>query len=335
MNTFPPANRRQAVARLAAGLALAPSGLLLPRAAQAHEKFPAPGKQLRITVPFPAGASTDFSARVVGQKLGEQQGLPIIVENKTGASGNIAADHVAKTPADGYNLLFGAVSLVTNPALYERPPYIPDQLVPVGVGIDTQLVLVARADLPAHTLKEVVAASAAKAGGINAASAGTATLSHLGWEILATETKVAFNHVPYRGSAPALTDLVAGQADVMIESVASALPYITSGKLRAIAVLTPRRLASLPGVPTAAEQNFKSLEYSAWNGFMAPAQTPPATLQALNTLLARAIQHPDVSKGLLERGLEPVVMTPAAYLSFTQQEARRWTKVIKDGNVKL
>jgi tripartite-type tricarboxylate transporter receptor subunit TctC len=320
---------------LAGGLTLVPSSLWLGSQALAQDRFPTPGKQFRFTVPFPAGASTDYVARVVGQKLAEQQGLPVIVENKTGASGNIAADYVAKTPADGYNLLFGAVSLVTNPTLYERPPYIPEQLVPVGVGIDTQLVLVARADFGARTLKEVVAASAAKAGGINAASAGTATLSHLGWEILAAETRVAFNHVPYRGSAPALTDLIAGQADVMIESVASASPYLASGKLKAIAVLTPRRLASMPNVPTAAEQGFKSLEYSAWNGFMAPAQTPAATLLALNGLLAKAMQHPDVSKGLLERSLEPVVMTPANYLAFAQQEARRWTKVIKDGNVKL
>lgn len=311
------------------------SGALCALGASAQEGFPLAGRQLRITVPFPPGAATDSTARFISQKAGELAQLGVVVENKTGASGNIAADQVAKQPADGYHLLCGAVSIVTAPVLYERAGYVPDQLTPVGVGTDSHLILVARASLAINNLKDMVAASAAASGGLNAASAGAGTLSHLGWEILRAETRVSFNHIPYRGSGPALTDVMGGQADVMIDSVVSAAPHIASGKLKALAVLTPKRLPGLPQVPTATEQGFASLQYSAWNAFFVPSQTPAAVVQALNVLLSRAVQHPEVSKALQERALDPVVMTPAAYLAFAQQEAQRWSRVIKAGNVKI
>lgn len=320
----PPVRRRAFVQSLALPL-------LAGTAAWAQDKFPS--RPIRINVPFPAGASNDYVARLIGQKLGEQSGATIIVENKTGASGNIAADFVAKAPADGYNLLLAAVSVVTNPALTARPAYVPEQLVPLGVGVDAQLVLVARADFPARDLAGLVKAAADKPGAINAASPGVATLPHLGLEMLGTQARVKFNHIPYRGSAPALADIVSGQADWMVDTLVSAQPFVAAGKLRALAALTPKRIASLPALPTAGEQGFKFLEFSAWNAFMVAAATSPVLVQTLHDALARAIQAPETSRALTERGLEPVVSSPAAYLDFVQQEARRWGQVIKDANV--
>jgi len=304
--------------------------LLAGVGAWAQDKFPS--RPIRIIVPFPVG-STDYVARLIGQKLGEQTGATIIVENKTGASGNIAADFVVNAPADGYTLLLAAVSVVTNPALMARPAYVPAQLVPLGVGIESQLVLVARADFPVQDLAGLVKAAVDKPGVVNAASPGVATLPHLGIEMLGTQARVKFNHVPFRGSALALTDIMAGRVDWMIDALVSAQPFISAGKVRALAVLTPKRIASLPAVPTASEQGFKFLEFSAWNGFMVAAGTSPAVVQTLHEALTRAIQAPETNKALVERGLEPVVLSPAAYLDFVLRESKRWSQVIKDANV--
>jgi tripartite-type tricarboxylate transporter receptor subunit TctC len=324
MNDFAFSARRRNLMKLVA------LPLVVGAAAWAQDKFPS--RPIRITVPFPVG-TTDYVGRLIGQKLGEQMGATVVVENKTGASGNIAADFVASAPADGYNLLLGAVSVVTNPALMARPPYVPAQLVPLGVGIDSQLVLVARTAFPARDLAALVKAAADKPGEVIAASPGVATLPHLGIEMLGTQAHVKFNHVPYRGSALVLTDLIAGRVDWVIDALVSARPFISSGKVRALAVLTPKRMASLPDVPTAGEQGFKFLEFSAWNGFMVAAGTSPALVQTLHEALARAIQAPEVSNPLIERGLDPVVLSPSAYLDFVLRESKRWSQVIKDAHV--
>ncbi len=326
MHPLPLLAHRRTVMKLMAISLVAGSGA----AVRAQDKFPS--RPIRITVPFPVG-TTDYVGRLIGQKLGEQMGATVVVENKTGASGNIAADIVANAPADGYNLLLGAVSVVTNPALMGKPAYVPSQLVPLGVGIDSHLVLLARLDFPARDLAGLVKAAADRPGAVNAASPGVATLPHLGVEMLATQAHVKFNHVPYRGSSLAMTDILAGRVDWVIDSLASAKPFLSSGKVRALAVLTPKRVSSLPDVPTAGEQGFKFLEFSAWNGFMVAAGTSSAIVQTLHEALARAIQAPETSKALMERDLDPVVMSPGAYLEFMQRESKRWSQVIKDANV--
>ncbi len=320
-----PAHRRTVMKLVALSL-VAGAGAVV----RAQDKFPS--RPIRITVPFPVG-TTDYVGRLIGQRLGEQLGATIVVENKTGASGNIAADFVANAPADGYNLLLGAVSVVTNPALMGKPAYVPSQLVPLGVGIDSHLVLLARLDFPARDLTGLVKAAADRPGAVNAASPGVATLPHLGIEMLATQARVKFNHVPYRGSALALTDILAGRVDWVIDSLASAKAFLSSGKVRALAVLTPKRVPSLPDVATAGEQGFQFLEFSAWNGFMVAAGTSSTMVQTLHEALARAIQAPETSKALMERDLDPVVMSPGAYLEFMQRESKRWSQVIKDANV--
>ncbi|MGE4335798.1 MAG: Bug family tripartite tricarboxylate transporter substrate binding protein [Pigmentiphaga sp.] len=305
-----------------------------PSTAAQNRKDQFPDRPIQIVVPFPAGAANDYTARLIGQNLSDVLSVPVIVENKTGASGLIAADSVAAAPADGYHLLLGTVSLVTQPTLTGRPTYIPERLIPLGVAVDQQLALVARSDLAAHDVDSMMAASAGAPGGLNAASAGSGTLSHLGWEILRKETGTIVNHVPYRGSTPAMTDLIAGHADVMIDTITSALPHLLNGKIKALAALTPERLAALPEVATVSEQGYPWLGFSAWNAFMVPAGTPPEVIRTLHEALTKAIERPEVAGNLRDRGLLPVVLTPAGHLEFIQQEAQRWNQVLRDADVK-
>jgi tripartite-type tricarboxylate transporter receptor subunit TctC len=274
-------------------------------------------------------------ARLVGQRLGEQTGQTVIVDNRTGASGDIAASAVARAAPDGDTLLLAPVSLVTNPVVTGKPGFFPTQLVPLGVGIEAQLVTVKRKTLDATDIKGLLALARSDAGKLNAASAGVATLSHLGIELLGSPNGVRFNHIPYRGSVPAMTDTIAGQTDIMIETIFNAMPYISAGKVTPLAVHSSTRNPLLPDTPTYAEQGFKAMEFSAWNTFMVPAGTPPATRQRLHDALAKAMAPRDVTAALLSRGITPVVQTPEASEAFIKGEAARWGKVIKDANVTL
>ncbi len=315
---------------LLAGVAtLAPAIAL----SQAADKFPS--SPVTIIVPFPAGGSTDFVARTVGRSLADIWKVPVVVENKVGAGGNIGADFVARSPANGLTILMGAVSTVTNPSLYKTAPYIPRVLVPIGVGVDSHLVTIARNDLPARDIAGMIALSATKPGGLNAASAGAGTLSHLGLELLGAEHKARINHIPYRGSAPALTDVAGGQVDIMIDTITSATPMITAGKVKALAVHSPQRNPALPGVPSYAEQGIAGMSFSAWNIFMVPAGTPADRVATLNEAMAAVVRDPAVVKSFAERGLDVIVQTPAASIESLRNDALRWEKVIKDKNVTL
>lgn len=302
--------------------------------AQTNESAPFPSRPLQIIAPFPAGAATDFAARLIGQQLASDLGVPVVVENKTGASGTIAADAVVNGSADGQQLLLGTLSLVTQPELTGRPTYVPQQLEPLGVAVDMQLVLVAKPEISANNIAELLAEAKANPGVLKAASAGQGTLSHLGWEIVRQQTGSDLQHVPYRGSAPAMTDLMAGHTDVMIDTVTSALPHLSSGKIKALAVLTPERLAILPNVPTATEQGYPWLGMSAWNAFMVPANTPADRQAKLHEALKRAAQQPDVQKSLSDRGLDVVIRPPAEHREFVLQEQDRWTRLIREAGVK-
>jgi tripartite-type tricarboxylate transporter receptor subunit TctC len=259
--------------------------------------------------------------------------VPVVVDNKAGASGKLAADAVARAPADGHTLLLGAVSVVTNPPLYRTPPYVPQSLRPLGVGVASQLVTIARPNLPAKDVPGLIALSASSPAGLNGASPGTGTLSHLGLEMLVLNHRARISHVPYRGSGPALTDIMGGQTDVMIDAITSAAPAIASGKAKAIAVHTPQRAALLPGVPTYEEQGVKGMAFGAWNIFLVPSRTPPERIATLHAALACAIRDPAVSKALSERALDAIVQSPEESIEFMRREAQRWEKVIRDANV--
>ena len=321
---------------LAAGLgALLSLVCLWPVQAQgsAVEKFPS--QAVTIVVPFPAGGSTDYVARAMAHSLSENWKVPVLVENRVGAGGNIGADFVARAPANGHTVLMGAVSTVTNPSLYKLAPYIPRLLVPIGVGVASPLVTVVRSDLSATDVPALLALSRNKAGGLNAASAGAGTLSHLGLELLEADHKGNLHHVPYKGSTPALTDVMGGQVDLMIDTVVSASPAIVSGKVKALAVHTLRRIPTLPNVPTYEEQGLKGMSFSAWNVFMVPVGTPAERIAILHAAMSRAVREPAMAKGLGERGLEIIVQTPAESLDAIRNDALRWEKVIRDKNIGL
>lgn len=320
--------------RLLPALTLA-SAMLAPALvhSQAADKFPS--GTVTIVVPFPAGGATDYVARTLARSLADNWKVSVVVENKAGAAGNIGADFVSRAPANGLTMLLGAVTTVTNPPLYKMQPYIPRVLVPVGVGVNTQLVTVARNDLPAQDVASMIALSGTRAGGLNAASAGAGTLSHLGLELLEVNHKARINHIPYKGSAPALTDLAGGQVDIMIDSVTSAAPMIASGKVKAVAVHTPQRSPALPNVPTYEEQGMREMSFGAWNMFMVPAGTPADRIAALNSALTQAVRDPAIAKAMAERGLDILALTPAASLDYLLNDAQRWEKVIRDKNITL
>lgn len=301
--------------------------------AQAADKYPS--QQITIVVPFPAGGATDHFARTMAQALSDAWKVSVVVENRVGAGGNIGADFVARAPANGYTLLVGAVSTVTNPPLYKIPTYVPRVLTPVGIGVSSPLVTIARNDLPAKDMPGVLALSQSRPGGLNAASAGAGTLSHLGLELLESDHKGQVKHIPYKGSAPGLNDVMGGQVDIMIDSITSSIAAINGGRVKALAVHTPRRSPLLPNVPTYEEQGIKGMTFSAWNILMAPAGTPADRIAALNATLAKAIREPATTKALGDRGLDVIVQTPAESLEYIRTDAQRWEKVIKDKNVSL
>ncbi|HSV81844.1 MAG TPA: tripartite tricarboxylate transporter substrate binding protein [Ramlibacter sp.] len=323
-------------ARLLPGLAaLISAAALLPAPAKAQQSDRFPSSTVTIVVPFQAGGANDFVARTVAQPLSDTWKVPVVVENRVGAAGNIAADFVARAPASGHTILLGAVSMVTNPPLYKIQPYLPRVLTPVGVGVTGHLVTIARADFPARDIPGMLALSASKAGGLNAASAGAGTLSHLGLELLASSHKAKLNHIPYKGSAPALNDVMGAQVDVMIDTIVTAAPLIAAGKVKALAVHSPRRSPVLPGVPTYEEQGVKGMSFSAWNMFVVPTATPADRVAALNAALAKVMREPAIAKALADRGLDVIVQTPAESLEFMRNDAQRWEKVIKDKNISM
>lgn len=316
-------------------LALLAAACLAPAWAQQAAAGKFPSSTVTIVVPFPAGGATDFVARRVSQQLADAWKVPVVVENRVGAGGNIAADSVARAPADGHTILLGAVSMVTNPPLYKTASYIPRVLTPVGVGVNSQLVTITRPDLPAKDVAAVLALAKSRPQGLNGASAGAGTLSHLGLELLSSNHKAAITHIPYKGSAPALADVVGGQVDIMIDTVASARPLIASGKVKPVAVHGERRSEVLPDVPTYEEQGIRDMTFGAWNAFVVPSATPPDRVAALHAALAAVMKDPATVKALADRGLEPLVQSPAEGLAFMRREAQRWEKLIKDKNISL
>lgn len=323
-NTYPCIFAR--VLGVALSLALA-----LATVAMAQERFPS--STVAIVVPFPPGGATDYVARSVGNVLAEAWKVPVVVENRVGAAGNIAADFVARAPANGQTIMLGAASMVVNPPLYKIAPYIPRQLVPIGIGVTSYLVTIGRSDLAVKDMAALLALPATRQGQLNGASAGTGTLSHLGLEMLAAAQKIKLNHIPYKGSAPAVVDVMGGRVDVMIDTIASAAPAINSGKVKALGVHTEKRVAALPGAPTYDEQGLRGMNFSTWNIFVVPAATPPERIAALHAAFSKAIQEPAIAKSIADRGMDLVLQTPKESLEFMAGEAARWEAVVRERNL--
>ena len=295
-----------------------------------------PQKAVRIIVPFPAGGSADLIPRIAAEKLSQQWGQPVIVENRPGAAGNIGADVVFKSEPDGYTLLSAPPPpLVINRLLYPALTYDSTQFVPITVVAAIPNVLLVNAKVPANSVAELIAYARANPGKLNYASQGSGTTSHLTAELFKSMAGgLAITHVPYKGTAPALADLVAGQVEMMCDNLGVSLPHVKSGRLRALAVASRARSPSLPEVPTLA-QTLPGFEAVAWFGIVAPPKTPPAIAEKVAAGVREALKSPDVLKRLADMSADPMALSPAETAAFMKQETERWGRVIRAANVKL
>ncbi len=330
--------QRRALIHTAALAAAAFSTLAgLPAAAQGT--WPT-GKPIAYMVPFAAGGTTDTLARLIGQQLGTALGTTVVVENKGGAAGSIGSEAAARSAPDGYTLLGGTVSShAINISLYPKLGYDPiKSFSPVTLIGTNPVVLVVAANSPYKTLKDVLAAAKGKTGGLSSASAGTGSSQHLAVELLAYKSGVKFTHIPYKGSGPAIQDVISGQVDMMFDTTVVAAPHIQSGKLRAIAVTSPKRLASMPDVPTVAESGvseLKDFEVQSWQAIFVPAGTPTPVVSRLHNEIRKILAQPDMQTRLKGFGMEPADMTVAQISAFQKAEVDKWAQVIKAANIKV
>jgi len=295
-----------------------------------------PARTVRIVVPFAAGATNDIVARLFAQKLSEQTKQPFIVENRTGGSGIPGTDFVAKSAPDGYTLLLGNTALLgIHISLYSKLPYDPRDFAPVSVLAISPSVLVVHASVPARSVSELVALAKANPGKLNYASPGNGTPFHLSAELFKTQTGTNIVHVPYKGAAPALVDLLSGQVQLMFDNIPSVLPHIRSGKVRAIATTGAKRLALLPDVPTLAEAGFRNAESVSWFAIVAPKGTPREIVARLHAEIVKAESQPEVRQRLYELGAEPVGSSPEETAAHIRAEIAKWGKVIKESGAKV
>ncbi len=287
-----------------------------------------PSRPIKIVVPSPPGGSTDQLARLVGQKLSEAWSQPVVVDNKPGAGLTLGADFVAKSPADGYTLLMGAVHHSIAPAVYKKLPYdFAKDLMPITVIAVVPNVLIAAASLPAQTTREVIALAKASPGKLTYGSTGAGTAHHLIGEQFNDMAGTDITHIPYKGSSPALVDLMGGQITFMFDTVASCLPHIKSGKLKAIAVATATRSSALPDVPTLSESGLAGFDIATWFGLLAPTGTPKETISRLHTEVVRILSNTEVKKQLAGMGAEPIGNTPEEMKLQIASELSKFSKL--------
>ncbi|GAB3087428.1 tripartite tricarboxylate transporter substrate binding protein [Cupriavidus yeoncheonensis] len=289
-----------------------------------------PHKPIRLVVPYPPGGPTDIVARVVGQKLSEKLGQPLVVENRPGAGGNIGAEAVAKAAPDGYTLLVATTAHAINMTLFSKPGYDTRRdFAPVSMLTRGPLVLVTAPATPAGNVAELIALARARPGQVTFASSGNGQSTHLAAELFNSMAGVHMTHVPYKGSAPALTDVMGGQATVMFDTMLSAMPFVRDGKLKALAITGATRSPAAPDTSTIAQSGLPGYEASAWNALLAPAGTPPAVLGTLNGALKAVLQDPDVRARFATQGFAAEWTDPPATVRFIGQEIDKWSRVVK------
>jgi tripartite-type tricarboxylate transporter receptor subunit TctC len=295
-----------------------------------------PAKPIRLMVPFPPGGSTDIVARIVAQKLTAQLGQPLVIENRGGAGGTLGTAVVAKAPADGYNLVVGTTSThVVAPSVYQKLEYDPVRdFAPIGLMAVTPYLLVVNPGVPAKNLKELVELMRSQPGKLNYASAGIGSTTHLAMEMLKGASQTYALHIPYNGNGPAATAVMAGQVEILFGSLPAVLPHAKSGRVRALAVGTPKRSPSLPEVPTVAESGYAGFDASLWLALMAPAGTPAALIERLNKELIAAVGSKETREALDKNGAEPITSTPAELAAMIQDGVSKYAKVVKDAGVK-
>jgi tripartite-type tricarboxylate transporter receptor subunit TctC len=316
---------------------LAGSAVIAFPAAQAQQPGADwPNKPVRWIVPFPPGGAMDAIARTVGEKAAKTLNQPFIIENRPGAGGNIGADFVAKQPGDGYTMMITSIGMATNKPLYGKLSYDPvKDFAPVSLLAVVPNVLVTNATQPnVKTVSDLIAAAKKEPGKLTYASAGNGTSIHLAGELFTSLAKIDMLHIPYKGSGPAVSDLLGGQVNYMFDSITSAKPHIESGKLRALGVTTAKRSSSLPNIPTIAEAGLPGYEVSPWFAVFVPAATPKPVIAKLHAALTDAIKQPDMRARFEKMGAEPVGSTPDELAAHLAKESARWTKLIAERGIK-
>ena len=294
-----------------------------------------PSKPIRMIIAFPPGGPTDLVSRVLAQKLSEQLGQQVFVDNKPGAGGNIAAELAAKAAPDGYTVFYNTSAIVIGPALYGKVNY--DTLkdfAPVLLTASVPMVLVVNPQLPARSVKEFLDLAKARTGALNYSSSGTGTITHLASAMMSTQTGIQTQHIPYKGSAPGLVDLAAGQTQFMIDTMNTVLPYVRDNRLRGLAVTSSKRSALMPELPTLAEAGLPGFEAAAWQGIVVPTGTPVEIIQKLNAEVNKALAHPDIRARLAAQGADILGGTSAEYAAYLRSEMPRWAKAVKDSGAK-
>jgi tripartite-type tricarboxylate transporter receptor subunit TctC len=304
--------------------------------AQAQAASTYPTKPIHIVVTFTSGGAPDILARLIGEKLNAAWGQPVIVDNKPGAGGNIGADFVAKSAPDGYNLVLGTVGTHSiNGALYQNMPYdMVKDFTPVSLLASTPNMLVINNDVPAKNLSEFIALGK-KEGKMTFASSGAGTSIHVSGELFKTMTGIDMQHIPYKGRASAIPDLLGGRVTMMFDNMPSSLPLVREGKLRAIGVTSAKRSPAAPDIPTLAEAGLPGFEAVSWFAMFAPANTPAPVVNKLQAEISKILKSPDISKKLLDLGLEPSGSTPAELAAYQKSEIAKWSKVVKDSGAKV
>jgi len=296
-----------------------------------------PAKPIRLIVPYPPGGPTDLVGRSIGQKLTEAWGQQVIVENRAGAASAVGTEVAARAPADGYNLLLGtSAGFCINPALGGKLPYDPERdFAPISLLVINPQILVVHPSLPVHSVKGLIALAKSRPGQINYASVGNASPQHLGMEMLKSMTGINMVHVPYKGTAPAVTDILAGNVSLMFNSMPSVLPQANAGKLRGIAVGSARRSPAAPEIPTVAEAGLPGFEYVTWYGLFTPTGTPREIVSRLHAQIVKILADPELSRRFSSQGAEPASNTPEQLAQYRRAEFERWRKLIAELKLKV
>ncbi|WP_435531306.1 Bug family tripartite tricarboxylate transporter substrate binding protein [Ramlibacter albus] len=305
----------------------------LAAASFAHAAWPE--RPITLVVPYAPGGSADALARVLAAKIGTKLGTTVVVDNKGGASGTIGAAFAAKAQPDGYTMLYDATPYSINPHLFATMPFQPTALQPLSLVSLAPNIVIVKADSPFKDIKDLIAKAKAQPGKVNFASGGSGTVQRLAAELFRQKLGLDMVHVPYKSGGPAITDVMGGQVDFMFSTVAASSPLVNSGKLRALAISSPKRLDKLPNVPTVAEAAIPGYEVYEWNGIFVPTGTPADIATKLQKAVAEALHDEEVKKRFTDLGAQPIGSTPAQFADYLKKEDAKWGEVVRKGNIKL
>ncbi len=309
--------------------------MLVAIAAGAAAQAGYPNRPVRIIVPSSAGGGTDIVARIIAPRLAERLGQQVVIDNRPGAGTMIGIELAAKSPPDGYTLLMGLSTLAINSALHKKVPYDPVRdFAPITQAVSSASIIVVHPSVPVKTLKELIAFARARPGQINYASAGTGTYPHMTMELLLSMAGLKMVHIPYKGTGPAMIDMLAGHTAIMAATVLTGMPQIRAGRLRGLGITSAARSAAVPEIPTVAEAGLPGYESVQWYGVLAPAQTSRDIIARLHGEITRVLQLPDIKERLVADGADPVGNTPEEFGRFIQSEITKWTKVARDAGIK-